>query len=246
MCTAKVSCFEILGVYAAVDRFAPSYGSQVVPTMDASLEVANLSTILYFMNLRTHLGMIKEADLLSLLSSHKSTSPIHRGRLVIFLTNLPPNDPSDEYRNIEIALSAFNMSRGTTFNLNHLKKALPFAEQWVQKRFAAILDGHEKTNKAAAAVEKLEEELAGAKAELKRLEDRQAREGARQVGDDMELAVEGIRFKAREEVEKAEQMARDEVDKIESKAKEEIEKIHSKANKDISVLRYGSSDIQWI
>ncbi|KAM0805931.1 hypothetical protein BDR22DRAFT_884339 [Usnea florida] len=99
----------------------------------------------------------------------------HHERLVLFLTNTPPNDEESERQRIEIALAAYNTAHGTAFTVIDHQKTLSSSDLPAKKRLATILQGEEN----AAAGQALEKELADIKAQVQALRERQARERAR-------------------------------------------------------------------
>ena len=209
--------------------------------MKEGLNRTDVGTIMYYMNLRARLHTL-EMDLGILLAPNTALSPAHRERLVLFLANTPSNDQEPSRRKIEVALSAFNIIRGTKFSLNDLKLALSSADRWIRIHFAAIFEDEEKLGKKASDVRCLEKRLAEAKVELQELKDRQARDNARESTQRLEAeikqATDVIEKKAeikvgelRAEIEKvvAEMYTslEDNIQDILTKAKEDIAKLQS-------------------
>lgn len=188
--------------------------------MKVGLNDVDVRAIMYYMNLRARLDAVKD-NLCTLSASIKTLTPTHRERLVLFLANTPQNNQDSMQRKVEVALSAFNISGGTSFTMNDLRKILSSAEEWIKKHFAAILKDNEQASREASSVRILEKRLADVEAELKELKDRQSRESGQQLRDEIQLATEEIIKKANEELAKVFAKAEKEVVEICAKAKEE-------------------------
>lgn len=257
-CKVDIRCDEKVRVHSAVQRFAPasqdsgvhdSYGqdsdvessalakemkdSQAQDTivekkMKDGLNNADVGAIMYYLNLRARLYESKWS-LNMLLAPTKALTPTHRERLVLFLVNTPQKPQDSKHQKIEIALSAFNISGGTNFTMNDLRKRLCSAEMWIKRHFATILEEDDKANNDASSLQKLEKKLADVEAELKKLKDRQSRDNAQRLKGEIKLAIEEIEKKVEEEVVNVRTKADKEVLQARIKASEEIEKLQSHA-----------------
>ena len=252
-CKVEIQCDEKVRVYQAVQRFATAsqdsddddesdgqdsdaerfvlakeiQDSQaqdiiVENKMKDGLNDADVRVIMYYMNLRARLNEVKGC-LKTLLARTKTLTPTHRERLVLFLANTPQNTQDSRHQKIEVALSAFNISGGTNFTMNDLRKILCSAETWVREHFATILE----ENIDASSLRQLEKKLAAVEAELKSLKDRQSRDSAQRLKGQIKLAIEEIKKNVEEEVVRIRVNADKEVAKARKKALEDIEKLQS-------------------
>ncbi|CAD6586539.1 MAG: hypothetical protein ASARMPREDX12_002381 [Alectoria sarmentosa] len=273
VCKVEIRCDEKVRVYKAVERFVP--GVQESETQMSGLEddvediqaqatiVENklkeglndvdVRAIMYYMNLRARLDSIK-GSLDTLLASTKTLTPTHRERLISFLANTPYHNHDTKRRQVEVALSALNISGGTSFTMNDLRKILGSTEGWIQKHFAAILedDGKaakqtsnirelekklEKAAKEDPAKRELEKQIADLQAELTALENRQTHERAQQLEFEIKLAIDEIEKKAIDDIGRVRAEAAEEVADIYAAVKDETIKIRGKAMEEITELR---------
>ena len=195
-------------------------------TMREGLNDVDIRAIMYYMNLRARLTKTKD-NLGTLLALTKSLTPAHRDRLVLFLANSPQDHHDTAHRKIEVALMAFNISRGTNFTMNDLRKILGSADDWVKRHFAAIFDEGDTANADASSLRKLEKKLAEVEAQIRDLKDRQSRENAQRLESNIKLACQEIGKKADEQAAKVLAKAREEATKILATAKENNAKLHS-------------------
>ncbi|KAL9069635.1 MAG: hypothetical protein Q9161_005434 [Pseudevernia consocians] len=194
--------------------------------MKDGLNDDDVRVIMYYMNLCARLNEVK-GFLKTLLARTKTLTPTHRERLVLFLANTQKNIQDSKHRKIEVALSAFNISGGTNFTMNDLRKILWSAEAWIKGHFATILEENDTTNNDASSLRQLEKKLAAVEAELKGLRDRQSRESAQRLKGQIKLAIEEIKKNVEEEVLRVRANADKEVAKARKKALEDIEKLQS-------------------
>ena len=256
VCKVEVGCDERVRVHSAIAMFAPASqtlngqdpdsqvpffsgpGSGEIQKDSQAEEVAvdkkmreglndvDVRAIMYYMNLRARLDTTK-GSLGTLLASTKTLTPAHRDRLVLFLANSPQSHQDNAHRRVEVALSAFNISGGTNFTMNDLRKILSSAEDWIQRHFAAIFDESSAANEDASSLRELEEELAEVQAGIRDLKDRQSRESAQRLEGNIKLACQEIGKKADEDAAKVLAMARKEAAKILATARKESAKLHN-------------------
>lgn len=243
MCKVEIEYQELVGIQDDFARTSQASGvsipgpeetvtgSQAEETaeekkMREGLHDVDVRAIMYYMNLRARLDTTK-GSLGTLLASTKTLTPAHRDRLVLFLANSPQSLHDSAHRKVEVALMAFNISGGTNFTMNDLRKILSSAEYWVKNHFAAILDESEAANADASSLRKLENKLAKLEAKIRDLKDRQSRENAQRLEGNIKLACQEIGKKADEEAARILAKAREEAAKILAKAKEDNAKLHS-------------------
>lgn len=235
-CKVEVKRDEIVRVESATARYGQpcavcTRGSQEASKVSQAEEATadlkmreglndvDVRAIMYYMNLRARLDMIKD-NLGTLLASTNTLTPVHRDRLVLFLANSPQSHHDTAHRKVEVALMAFNISRGTNFTMNDLRKTLASAEDWVKRHFAAIFTD-------ASSLRRLENKLGNVEAKIRHLKDRQSRENAQRLEENINLACQEIENKADEKAEKILARAREKAAKILATAKEESAKLHS-------------------
>lgn len=194
--------------------------------MREGLNDVEVRAIMYYMNLRARLDTTK-GNLGTLLASTNTLTPAHRDRLVLFLANSPRDHYDNAHRKIEVALMAFNISCGTNFTMNDLRRILVSAEDWVKRHFAALFDESDTANADSSSLRKLEIRLAKVEASIRDLKDRQSRENAQRLEGNIKLACQEIGKKADEEAAKVLAKAREEATKILARAKEDSAKLHS-------------------
>lgn len=243
LCKVEIEYQELIGIQNELARRSqasgvsiPGFretviGSQAEETaeekkMREGLNDVDVRAIMYYMNLRARLDTTK-GSLGTLLASTQTLTPAHRDRLVLFLVNSPQNLHDSAHRKIEVALSAFNISGGTNFTMNDLRKILFSAEDWVKQHFAAILDESEAANADASSLRQMENKLAKIETDIRDLKDRQSRENAQRLQGNIKLACQEIGKKADEEAAKILAKARAEAAKVLAKAKEDNAKLHS-------------------
>ncbi len=200
------------------------------------LKDVDIRAIMYYMNLRARLHQVKGC-LSTLLAQTKTLTPAHRERLIIFLANTPQSIGDSKHQKTEVALSAFNISSGTNFTMNDLRKALSSAEPWIKAHFSAILVENAEANKDAFKVRRLEQKLAKTEADLKELKDRLSQESAQRLKNEIELATKEIGRRADEQVLKIRALANAEASRILSKADVEAAKTHAKAIEEVEKLQ---------
>ena len=257
VCKVEIQCDEKVRVHSEVVRggtASPSLSGQdsalqvsvsterqaqnfmVGNKKEDGLKDVDIRAIMYYMNLRARLHEVK-GFLSTLLAQTKTPTPTHRERLIIFLANTPLSIQDSKHQKIEVALSAFNISGGTNFTMNDLRKALSSAEQWVKGHFSAILVENAEVNKDASKLRQLEQELAKAEGDLKELKDRLSQESAQRLKDEIELAIKEIGQRADEQVLGIRALADADISWIRAKANEETEKTRAKAKEEIEKLQ---------
>ncbi len=199
--------------------------------MEEGLNLVDVRAIMYYMNLRARLHAVKD-NLENFLASTPTITPRHRQGLVFFLKNTPQTAHDSDLRKIQVALSAFNITAGTSFTINDLRKILPSAEDWVKSHFDAILSDPEKAATDTLTKQDWEDKLADAKAEIEELKYRQRREGAvkkaiEEIESKAELDILKIRVAAEEIVASIYTNLEDQSFRIRAKAKEDVAKIQS-------------------
>lgn len=204
--------------------------------MKEGLNDIDVRVIMYYMNLRARLDSIK-GSLGTLLASTKILTPSHRERLVFFLANTPYHSHDSKRRKVEVALSAFNISGGTSFTMNDLRTILASAEGWIQKYFAAILENDGKAAKEDPARRELEKKIADLQAELTALENRQSQERAQQLEFEIKLAIDEVEKKVIDDIGKVRAEAAEEVTEIYAAVKDETVKIRGMAKEEIAELQ---------
>lgn len=117
--------------------------------MKEGLNNYDIRTIMCYKTLHAHPETFT-GKLSTLLAATKPLTPTHGERLVLFLTNIPQNSQYSNQQRIRIALSAFNICRGTNFTMNNLQtslSSLSSAEYWIKYHFAAVLDDDQKAKR---------------------------------------------------------------------------------------------------
>lgn len=201
--------------------------------MQEGLNDVDVRAIMYYMNLRARLSSVKGC-LSMLLARTETLTPTHRDRLVIYLADTAQDDQNNDERKVEVALSAFNISRGTGFRMDDLRETLFSAEAWIKRHFAAILQDNEAET---STIRRLEKTLADVAAELTKLKHRQYRESAQRLKDEIKLVIADIAKKTEEEVVQLRIKAEAEVEEIRAEAEEKVAEVHATTEEDAVKIR---------
>ncbi len=198
--------------------------------MEEGLNLVDVRAIMYYMNLRARLDSVKD-KLENFLASTPTITPRHRQGLVFFLINTPQTPHDSQQLRVQVALSAFNITAGTNFTLNDLRKILPSAEDWIKIRFNTIFNDNNQATTDASIKYNLRDKLANASAEIKELKDRRCREGA------VKKAIEEIESKAEHEISLISADAADIVANIYANLEAQSFRIRAKAKEDAAKIR---------
>ena len=140
VCKVQIWCVEGVRVYwhlgevelelkeldKKMKEHIPVTGAQqlaVTKRMEEGIQFGDVVAIMLFLYLRAHLDKVKDS-LGALMVSHRALTPAHLQRLVLFLRHAPRYDSDSKGTRIAVALYALNISRGTSFTLGDLRKAL--------------------------------------------------------------------------------------------------------------------------